>query len=83
MVYLYNRIELKNELLEIRHSNKHVEVEEPFKLSDIKTMGGNFIVYCVFIVFSFVSFLPYSANLNSLLQTRFSLSPIQAGDLIA
>ncbi|TNV79295.1 hypothetical protein FGO68_gene12837 [Halteria grandinella] len=84
IVLMYNRIDLRNELVEKESKAlKNITDEEKFQMKDIMTLGWNFMIYSIFIIASFVSFAPYSANLNSLLQTRFSLTPITSGDLIA
>jgi nitrate/nitrite transporter NarK len=80
---LYNSIDLRNELMERESGKVAVKEEEKFQLKELRTLGLNFVIYSLFIIASFVSFAPYSSNLNSLMQTRFSLDSVTSGDLIA
>jgi len=51
-------------------------------LRRLKGLGPSYALFSALMVFEFVCLVPFNANLNLLLQTRFSLNSVQAGTII-
>jgi len=77
-----NEAQDENAISTQREEDLFEEAQKTPILKRLWGLGSSFLFYSAVMTFEFFCLIPFNANLNLLLQTRFQLSSVEAGTII-